>query len=191
MNIHQLSVRYLEAQDRILVRVNTREGTEMRLWLTRRLTLVLWPTLNRAVVEHTARQDDLGGMLRDEVSKKILADFQREAVLQEADFATPYQDAALPTSWPLGTEPLLVTEVHITPEANGPLKIAFNEQLPDQDNARGFQVELAPPLVHGLVQLLESALHLSAWGQGHELAGSAHAQASDMPDPEERPKYLN
>jgi len=191
MNIHQLSVRYLEAQDRILVRVNTREGTEMRLWLTRRLTLALWPTLNRAVVEHAARQEDLGSQQRDEVSKKILADFRREAVLQETDFATPYQDAALPASWPLGTEPLLVTEVRITPEANGPLKIAFNEQLPEQDNPRGFQVELAPPLVHGLVQLLERALHLSAWGQGHELAGSAQAQASDMPDPEERPKYLN
>jgi hypothetical protein len=194
MNIHQLSVRYLEAQDRILVRVNTREGTEMRLWLTRRLTLALWPTLNRAVAEHAARQDDLAHMLHDEVSRKILADFQREAVLQEADFTTPYQDATLPTqttTWPLGTEPLLVTEVRITPEAHGPLKIAFNEQLPEQENARGFQVELAPALVHGLVQLLERALHLSAWGQGHDLLGSAQAQANEMLDPTDRPKYLN
>ena len=36
MNIHQLSVTYLPEQDRILARVNTTAGEEMRLWLTRR-----------------------------------------------------------------------------------------------------------------------------------------------------------
>ena len=43
MNIHQLSARYNQEQDRILVRINSTEGTEMRLWFTRRLTLALWP----------------------------------------------------------------------------------------------------------------------------------------------------
>lgn len=191
MNIHQLSVRYLEAQDRILVRVNTREGTEMGLWLTRRLTLALWPALNRAVVEHASRQEDAGAMLRDDISKKILSEFQREAVLQDADFTTPYQDAALPSTWPLGTQPLLVTEVRITPEPNGPLKISFSEQLPDQETPHGFQIELLSPLAHGLLQLLERALNLSAWGQGHDLAGSAQNQANDIPGLADRPKYLN
>ncbi|MEO5793493.1 MAG: hypothetical protein ABIP34_00275 [Rhodoferax sp.] len=197
MNIHQLSARYHQEQDRILVRINSNDGTEMRLWLTRRLTLALWPTLNKAVVEHVARQDGSTAHLRDEASKKMLADFQREAVLRDADFSTPYQDApdttapgALPTL-PLGSAPLLVTEVRITPVANGPLKIAFNEQLEGQANGRGFQVELAPPLVHGLVQLLERALHQSAWGEGSELLGTLPLQTSDAPVAADRPKYLN
>jgi hypothetical protein len=189
MNIHQLSARYLEAQDRILVCVHTHEGTEMRLWLTRRLTLVLWPTLNRAVAEHAFRLDGLNNPLHDPVSKKILADFQREALLHESDFHIDQEEAEPPTTWPLGTEPLLVTEIRITPEANGPLKIAFNEQLPEQNKPRGFVVALQPPLVHGLVQLLERALHMSAWGQGHELASTT--QDNGQPDPGERPKYLN
>lgn len=194
MNIHQLSARYHQEQDRILVRINSTEGTEMRLWLTRRLTLALWPTLNKAVVEHVARQDGGANHLRDDASKKMLADFQREAVLREADFSTPYQDApdtAAPANLPLGSAPLLVTEVRITPVANGPLKIAFNEQLVGQANGRGFQVELAPPLVHGLVQLLERALQQSAWGEGSDALGASPMQASDAPVAADRPKYLN
>ena len=191
MNIHQLSARYIEEQDRILVRINTTEGTEMRVWLTRRLTLALWPTLSRAVFEHIARQDDYTTHLSDEASKKMLFDFQREAVLQGADFHTPYEENATPPALPLGSAPLLVTEVRITPVANGPLKISFNEQLPGQASARGFQVELAPPLVHGLVQLLEQALTQSAWNQAGELLGSAQAPASDTLTAVDRPKYLN
>ena len=192
MNIHQLSARYIEEQDRILVRINTSEGSEMRLWLTRRLTLALWPTLNKAVVEHIARQDSFTAHLHDEASKKMLADFQREAVLKSADFSTPYQDqdAEASVTLPLGTAPLLVTEVRITPVASGPLKIAFNEQLPEQKSPRGFQVELAPPLVHGLVQLLEQALAQSAWTQVSEVQ-EALGRSTGSATAEDRPKYLN
>lgn len=194
MNIHQLSARYNQEQDRILVRINSTDGTEMHLWLTRRLTLALWPMFNKAVVEHVARQDGSTAHLRDEVSKKMLADFQREAVLKDADFSTPYQDesdAAAPATLPLGSAPLLVTEVRITPVANGPLKIAFNEQLVGQANGRGFQVDLAPPLVHGLVQLLERALHQSAWFEGSDMLGTLLLPTSDTPVVADRPKYLN
>ncbi|MBC7680902.1 MAG: hypothetical protein H7172_01090, partial [Ferruginibacter sp.] len=164
-----------------------------RLWLTRRLTLALWPTLNKAVVEHVARQDGGTTHLRDEASKKMLAEFRREAVLKDADFSTPYQDApdAATTILPLGSAPLLVTEVRITPVVNGPMKIAFNEQLTDEANGRGFQVELAPPLVHGLVQLLEQALHQSAWGEGSDVFGTLTLPNSDATVVADRPKYLN
>ncbi len=194
MNIHQLSARYHQEQDRILVRINSTDGTEMRLWLTRRLTLALWPTLNQAVVEHVARQDGSTTHLRDAASKKMLADFQRAAALKDADFSTPYKDtpeASDATTLPLGSAPLLVTEVRITPVAHGPLKIAFNEQLLGQANARGFQVELAPPLLHGLVQLLERALRQSAWFEASAVLGAQPLPSNDAPVLAERPKYLN
>ena len=52
MQVHQLSVNYEQAQDRILARINTTTGDELRVWLTRRLCLNLWPSLNKAVAEH-------------------------------------------------------------------------------------------------------------------------------------------
>ena len=35
MQIHQLSVSYQAEQDRLLLRVSSTDGQEMRLWLTR------------------------------------------------------------------------------------------------------------------------------------------------------------
>jgi hypothetical protein len=59
MNIHQLSVNYLQEQDRILARINTTDGAELRLWLTRRLTMGLMPLLNKIVTEQVAKQEAL------------------------------------------------------------------------------------------------------------------------------------
>ena len=56
MNIHQLSVNYLQEQDRILLRINTSAGEELRLWLTRRLTLNLWPMLTKIVADQVVQQ---------------------------------------------------------------------------------------------------------------------------------------
>ena len=36
MNIHQIQMAYDQRQDRILLRLSTREHTEFRFWLTRR-----------------------------------------------------------------------------------------------------------------------------------------------------------
>ena len=52
MQIHQMSVTYLPEQDRILMRINTTEGEEMRMWLTRRLMVGLWPLLTKLLTEH-------------------------------------------------------------------------------------------------------------------------------------------
>ena len=51
MDIRQVSVTYREEQDRILVRINTAQAEELRLWFTRRLVLGLWPALSRAIVQ--------------------------------------------------------------------------------------------------------------------------------------------
>ena len=54
MNIHQLSLLHDPIQDRILLRISTTEREEIRLWLTRRLTLGLQPYLKRASVDPAA-----------------------------------------------------------------------------------------------------------------------------------------
>ena len=47
MQIHQLSVSYQAEQDRLLLRVSSTGGEEMRLWLTRRLMLGFWPLISQ------------------------------------------------------------------------------------------------------------------------------------------------
>ena len=198
MNIHQLSVNYLQEQDRILARINTTDGAELRLWLTRRLTLGLMPLLNKLVTEQVATQEALKSpaisptAAADAQTKAMLAEFKKEESLQKSDFQTPFKTQ--PGQLPLGAKPLLVTEVNLTPLANGQLQMAFSEKRPDTLNPRSFQIVLEANLIHGFVHLLEKALVASQWTQGLTLAGPAAADrlpGESGGGDSEKPKYLN
>ena len=130
MQIHQMSVTYLPEQDRILMRINTVEGEEMRKWRTRRLMVGLWPLLSKLLTEHLLKLESAGASLSgaNPELKKMLADFRKEEFLQHADFDTPYKEGQ--QRLPLGEEPLLVTDVDASPLANGPLRLNFNERPP-------------------------------------------------------------
>jgi hypothetical protein len=197
MNIHQLSVNYLQEQDRILARINTTDGAELRLWLTRRLTLGLMPLLSKIVTDQVATQEALKSpsisptSAADARTKALLADFKKEESLQKSDFKTPFKDQ--PEQLPLGAKPLLVTEVNVTPLANGQLQLAFSEKLPDTPNPRSFQIALEANLVHGFVHLLEKAVAASLWTQDLPLAGPASTDRlpGESGGGSEKPRYLN
>ncbi len=199
MNIHQLSVNYLQEQDRILARINTTDSAELRLWFTRRLTLGLMPLLHKIVAEHVAKQESMKSPNLSPASaanaqtKAFLAEFKKEESLQKSDFKTPFKDQ--PAQLPLGAKPLLVTEVNVTPLPNGQLQMAFSEKLPDTAHPRSFQIALEANLIHGFVHLLDKALIASQWTHGVSSAGPT---ASDDRLPgesggaaSEKPKYLN
>jgi hypothetical protein len=197
MDIRQISIRYREDHDRILIDINTGADAEVQVWLTRRMTLRLWPLLNRIVVDHfsipaDAKTDgfvDLGAM--DSRTKTLLAAVRREDVMQKADFSTPYQSGS--TLRPLGDNPLLVTEVNLTPFGNGQLKLHFNENLEDPTSVRGFQMDLSTELVFAVLELLGNALEHSQWQTDHDPSlrvGETGDEFDLMPDAT-RPTYLN
>ena len=202
MNIHQLSVNYIQEHDRILVRINTTANEELRLWFTRRLSLGLMPMLQKQVAEWVAKQETMKSPLTmsaataDAQTQAMLADFKREESLQKSDFQTPYK---APNALPLGAEPLLVTEISVTPLPSGQLQMAFNEQLPldngqPHPNPRGFRVALEQKLVHGFVHLLDKALDVSQWAGASSaatLAEPALPGEGNMNGGGQRPKYLN
>jgi hypothetical protein len=192
MHIHQMSVTYLPEQDRILMRVNTTEGEEMRLWLTRRLMVGLWPLLSKMLTEHLLKLEAAGASLEsaDEALKKMLAEFRKEEFLQHADFETPFQEGQ--QRLPLGEEPLLVTDVDATPLAAGPLRLSFNERSAGGDaKPRSFQMEMEPRLMQGLMHLLEQALGQSQWREAFAQAEPAERPGGEEGPEPRRPRYLN
>lgn len=193
MKIHQLSVTYLAEQDRILVRINTASAEEMRLWLTRRLMLGLWPLLSKLLTKHLLKLEAAGTSLdtADEDLKKMLADFRKEEFLRHADFETPYkEDQAV---LPLGEEPLLVTDVDASPLPNGRLRLSFNEKPPEAEKPRSFQMEMEPKLMQGLMHLLEQALGRSQWREpfGAPVAVDDGTTPEDDQTTPRKPRYLN
>ena len=192
MKIHQLSVNYLAEQDRILMRVNTRAAEEMRLWLTRRLMLGLWPLLSKLLTKHLLKLEAAGTSLdtADDDLKKMLADFRKEEFLRHADFETPYKEDQV--LLPLGDAPLLVTDVDAAPLPNGRLRLSFNERSPNSDKPRNFQMEMEPKLMQGLMHLLEQAMARSQWreafGAPVAVEGSPSLEDDTVP---RKPRYLN
>jgi hypothetical protein len=192
MQIHQLSVTYQAEQDRVLLRVNSTSGEEMRLWLTRRLMLGLWPLLTKLQTDQVLKMESAGAEIQraDEELRSMLAEFRKEELLQRADFQTPYEDKP---NFPLGAEPLLVTDVDASPLPSGRLRLGFNERAAAGAGAkpRGFQVELDPKLTQGLMHLLDQALTHSGWREGFAgpVVPEAEGEAAEPGEP--RPRYLN
>jgi hypothetical protein len=192
MKIHQLSVAYLAEQDRILVRINTAAAEEMRLWLTRRLMLGLWPLLSKLLTKHLLKLEAAGTSLEtaDEALKKMLADFRKEEFLKDADFETPYKENQ--AQLPLGEEPLLITDVDASPLPSGRLRLSFNERLPGEAKPRSFQMEMEPKLMQGMMHLLEQALARSQWREPFAAGPVAVEEgAAGEEQSLRKPRYLN
>ncbi len=188
MDIHQLQVSYQMEQDRLLVRLNTHSGEELRLWLTRRMIKNLFPHMIRASIETDAASMQLTS--HDGADSRALSQFRKQESLQQADFQTAFKGEA--SVLPMGTEPLLVTTVHVTPLESGALRLAFEENMPGSTTNRRCEVILAPPLLHGFMHLLETALKHTDWGL--TLAEPSEAPDNASLDPLATalpPKYLN
>jgi hypothetical protein len=192
MKIHQLSVTYLAEQDRILVRINTSAAKEMRLWLTRRLMMGLWPLLSKLLTQHLLKLEAAGRTLdsADAGLRKMLADFRKEEFLKDADFETPYQEKEpVPAQ---GEAPLLVTDVDASPLPDGRLRLSFNEHRKEAEREpRRFQVEMQPKLMQALMHLLEQALARAHWGDPLASAAGDDGAPLDENQPARRPRYLN
>ena len=192
MNIHQVSVTYHQEQDRLLVRISSHESEELRLWLTRRMTLSLMPVLTKTATDQLAQEtkDENGDMAapQDLHRRRMVENFNKEALAQASDFKTPYraEGAALP----LGQEPLLVTEVKMALLKSGRLQLTFVEKLPEP--GRNVRIAIGARLTQGLLQLLNKCLKKSQWLKSPPAAGLEEAaDTPEPPDTTEKPRYLN
>lgn len=152
----------------------------------------LWPLLNKLHTEQVLKTEAAGAAVdtTDEELKRMLTEFRKEEFLQKADFDTPYQDKP---NLPLGTDPLLVTDVDATPLANGRLRLAFNERasVAGGDKPRGFQLEMEPKLMQGMMHLLEQALARAQWREPFAAPTAPAAEAAEAEPAGARPRYLN
>jgi hypothetical protein len=183
MNIHQLSVHHDERQDRLLLRLNTQDQQEFRFWLTRRMTLRLMPAIEQSAVRLEAAKP--GVAATDAPAQQMLTELKRDDFLKKADFATPFESRA--GHWPLGAEPLLITDAHLSIQPGGALEIAFEDKsAPDQ--ARSCRLLLQVSLVHGMLHLIQQASEKAAWGAVESPAKTTETAPAPAPSP---PRYAH
>ena len=189
MQIHQFQVSYVAEHDRILVRLNTHSGEEMRFWLTRRMMTVLFPAMERFATE--ALLQSIQDTAHDGTGADALAHFRKQEVLQKTDFDTPFDESS--TALPGGTEPLLATAVHIQPLGEKGFRIKFDEVLPGVDAKRSLDFNLTPEIVTSLLHVLNKVLPVTEWGLGAKPQALSPDDSfeTDLLAGVERPRYLN
>jgi hypothetical protein len=193
MQIHQLNIQYQADQDRVLARINTNAGTELRLWLTRRMTLGLLPVLRKVENEQLEKSlaaqpdEELGMTAKDPKVREMLSEFKKDRTLQQADFKTPYKE---PEPGQTAEQPLLVVEVQITPLPNFSARIKFAALPADNTQRREIKMELDQKMMLGLVHLLDKAFADSRWGETSP-APATPVAPDGTPAIPARPQYLN
>jgi hypothetical protein len=176
MELAQLQVTYDAQQDRLLMRVNTTAGHEVRVWLTRRLLADLWPTWQRAV-EHARGLALPAGASVD--ARRAMVSMEREQAVASSDFSTPFATpvAPAPTSrsaatslspysphyrppgnkFPLGQAPLLISEINLTPLKDGSLQTQW------KDGARTLGMVMNAQLMHAATKLITDGVQVAQW----------------------------
>ncbi len=153
MQINQINVNYIPAEDRLLMRINTVDKAELRFWLTRRITATVLGALTRF------ERQALTGVDRARyvnLAEEDIKQLNRQTKVNPGDFSARFNVAA--ATYPMGEAPVLVTAVDAPATGNGArimLGLAIGQTL---------TMELDPPLLHGLLTLVERAATEAAWG---------------------------
>lgn len=156
MSIHQVSVAYQADQDRLLVRLRTREDQLFELWLTRRLMIRLWQPLQNTASAAALESLSSGATVMPE-AREMMAQTLREKSQRSADFRSPFEEST--RERPLGEAPMLVEGVDLKRQANRQVDMTLRDS-----QQRSITLNLGPELLSNVLTLIERALEKSEWG---------------------------
>jgi len=149
--LDQIQISFVAVEDRLLLRVSTRNQEEFRCWLTRRFVKAIMPALEQALAAHPRIQSQ-----PDPLAKQALLDFEHEAARQNSDFATPYKGGG--RALPLGEAPVLLTRGQFRPQADGGITLTLAPE-----HGGGIDLALNPTLLHSFVALIEQTVQATDW----------------------------
>lgn len=147
----QIQVRYIEEEDRLLLRMNTMAEEEFRFWLTRRFTKAIWPLFQRALHETpTVKKQSLAP------NKSVVLNFEHEEAQKSVDFKKSFKKEA--KDFPLGEKPLLLNQASLKGKGNG----SHTLSLKAVDN-KGIEFVLDQRLMHVITKVIRDSMKNTDW----------------------------
>lgn len=158
VGIQQLNLSYIADQDRLLLRVGLSDNSELTVWLTYRITRMIWQLLN---VE--AHLPSANSIQTDTPPQQAVQQFQQEVqtteALQKMDFESPYT----PRQETVNEKPMLVTNVLLHNQNGKPQGL----EMPCLEGIN-VRINLNQELILALCNMLQLSCKEAAW----ELAGA-------------------
>jgi hypothetical protein len=185
MGIKQLNASYLVSEDRILLRFNTPEETEYRLWITRRIGLFMLVATTHLLTKQLEQSH------APDTAKAIDA-FEKDALVEASKIAnatpTEYQSGI---HFPLGAEPILVMDVSCSLLQNNATEVSKSSAIADgnQDiisidfvlpGGVNLNLKLASTMVRAITLLLDQLRQQAGWGEALLAVQNGDAAASNL-----------
>lgn len=170
MSIKQINAAYLVNEDRILLRFNTPEEAEYRLWITRRIGLFMLVATTHLLTKQLEQSH------APDTAKAIDA-FEKEALIEASKIAntTPneYQSGI---QFPLGAEPILVMDVSCSLLQNNVSDANKSNAITDSNHeiisidfvlpgGANLNLKLASNMVRAITLLLDQLRQQAGWGE--------------------------
>lgn len=147
MSVKQFNGTYFNQEDRILLRFNTVDESEFRLWLTRFMTKHFLIAVRQLVQKKLERQH------APQIAQ-VLQEFQEDGLKQATNFQETYESAS---KFPLGEEAILVTGLNLATEGEF---FSIDFVLINQKN---LNLKIPVQAVQGLALLLDQLQENAGW----------------------------
>jgi hypothetical protein len=170
VSIKQINAAYLVNEDRILLRFNTPEEAEYRLWITRRIGLFMLVATTHLLTKQLEQSHT------PDTAKAINA-FEKEALVEASKIANAtsneYQSGI---HFPLGAEPILVMDVSCSLLQNNATEASKSTTLTDGNHeiisidfalpgGANLNLKLASTMVRAITLLLDQLRQQAGWGE--------------------------
>lgn len=144
--LHQMTMGYSAADDRLLLRLSTRDMTEYQLWLTRRFVKVMWKALIQILEKAPQASPQAKG--------PVMAAEHMEAV-RTAELSRKHDEGTKKAT----PEPELVTGGTVKAVAGGLTRLVFNTK-----GGLTYTFTLNKKFLHLLLHLTASCSTRAGWG---------------------------
>ena len=179
--LHQLTMTYSPEQDRVMLRIGTKENTEYQLWMTRRFIRIMWRALikimesdpnlakdqepKEQVTENRmgrdqapkdrAKKEQLPNDQAPEVKDAIMA-MQHQELIQNSDFSQKHAKGNV--NLMASTGALLVIGGQVRPVNEERTRINLKT-----DKGTGIEFFLNKKLLHALCHMIIKSAHRAQW----------------------------
>ena len=158
VGIQQLNLSYIADQDRLLLRVGLSDNSELTVWLTYRITRMIWQLLN--VEAHLPSANSIqAGMPPQQAVQQFQQEVQTTEALQKMDFQSPYT----PRQEVVNEQIMLVTNVLLHKQDGKPQGL----EMPCLEGIN-VRINLNQELILALCNMLQLSCKEAAW----ELTGA-------------------
>ena len=149
-NLQQLELAYNPLEDRLLLKIYTKDMMEFRLWLTRRFTNALWDVLMRII-----EADKKSELQHEQEMQKVSEVFDDE---QSRKQPTAQKFANRMTKTPLGPDPLLAVRIEAIPMDNG----SFTLKIEGKSGER-IEIVANSYIIFSLCKLISETIKKAQW----------------------------